>query len=76
MCPDPLKRIRGNPKMFGKKICRLATRSERFGTSMDHFDAVYGIKSDSTVQDILNLVVETLEAMFDEHQPNMRRTEA
>lgn len=39
-------------------------------------NAVYGIKSDSTVQDILALVLEALNEMFDEHQPNMRRTEA
>lgn len=39
-------------------------------------NAVYGIKSDSTVQDILDLVLEALNEMFDEYQPNMRRTEA
>jgi hypothetical protein len=39
-------------------------------------NAVYGIKKDSTVQDILGLVLEALNEMFDEHQPNMRRTEA
>lgn len=39
-------------------------------------NAVYGIESDSTVQDILALVLEALNEMFDEYQPNMRRTEA
>ena len=39
-------------------------------------NAVYGMKSDSTVQDILALVLEALNEMFDEHQPNLRRTEA
>jgi hypothetical protein len=39
-------------------------------------NAVYGIQSDRTVQDILALVTEMLNEMFDEHQPNMRRTEA
>ena len=37
---------------------------------------VYGIAKDETVQDILALVLEALNEMFDEHQPNMRRTEA
>ena len=39
-------------------------------------NAVYGIKSDSTVQDILDLVLEALNEMFDEYQPGLRRTEA
>ena len=39
-------------------------------------NAVYGIRSDSTVQEILELVVEMLNEMFDEHQPGLRRTEA
>jgi hypothetical protein len=37
---------------------------------------VYGIARDETVQDILALVTEMLNEMFDEYQPNMRRTEA
>ena len=37
---------------------------------------VYGIAKDETVQDILALVLQALNEMFDEHQPNMRRTEA
>lgn len=39
-------------------------------------NAVYGIASDNTVQDILALVLQALNEMFDEHQPNLRRTEA
>jgi hypothetical protein len=39
-------------------------------------NAVYGIASDDTVQDILALVLQALNEMFDEHQPNLRRTEA
>ena len=39
-------------------------------------NAVYGIESDRTVQEILALVLQALNEMFDEHQPNLRRTEA
>jgi len=39
-------------------------------------NAVYGIASDNTVQDILAMVLQALNEMFDEHQPNLRRTEA
>lgn len=39
-------------------------------------NAVYGIQSDDTVQEILALVLQTLNEMFDEHQPGLRRTEA
>ena len=39
-------------------------------------NAVYGIASDETVQDILALVFQALNEMFDEHQPGLRRTEA
>lgn len=39
-------------------------------------NAVYGIASDSTVQDIMAMVLQALNEMFDEHQPGLRRTEA
>lgn len=39
-------------------------------------NALYGIATDDTVQDILALVLQALNEMFDEHQPNLRRTEA